>query len=255
MNNSVTEGDIANLVGSAPYRKSSHPEHARTHEIVRNWFANHYSNKSGPTDATGRLIVPHTIFRQPWTDLGNVLLVGEGNLSFAKSILNIPTLGISAMTATTYESNKSLSDEGKLNADYLRCGGVIVMHSIDAANLDEVLKTHQFDTIIFQFPNVGSREPKHGHNPNHILVRRFLKSAAQILKPAGTVLISTVDSPHYQGVFQFDEAAKFAGFQEPTTYSFAPEDFPGYSHINTNDDKSAIENHTKFSTFAFRLSQ
>ena len=36
----------------------------------------------------------------PWQGLGNVLLVGEGNLSFAKSLFRHPTAHITHMTAT-----------------------------------------------------------------------------------------------------------------------------------------------------------
>lgn len=253
MSHSITEGEINKLIASEPYRKSTHPEHAQTHEIVRNWFVNRYNTQPKQADATGKLISSRQTASEPWKDLGNVLLVGEGNLSFAKSILNMPALGVSAMTATTYEGERSLSDEGKANARQLQRMGAIVMHNVDAANLDDALKPYQFDTIIFQFPNVGSREPKHGHNPNYVLVRRFLRSAVQFLKPSGKVIISIVDNPHYQGAFQFEEAAKFAGFQEPKSYPFDPESFSGYSHTNTNDYESAIENHKKFSTWVFRL--
>lgn len=253
MSHSMTEGDISMLIASEPYRKTTHPEHARTHKVVRDWFVNRYNARPKQTDATGKTIASRQTISDPWKDLGNVLLVGEGNLSFAKSILNIPSLGVSAMTATTYEGERSLSEEGKANANQLQSMGEIVMHNVDAVNLDDALKPHQFDTIIFQFPNVGSREPKHAHNPNHVLIRRFLKSAAQFLKSSGKVIISIVDNPHYQGAFQFEEAAQFAGFQEPQSYSFDPDKFPGYSHTNTNDDESAIENHEKFSTWVFRL--
>ncbi len=58
----------------------------------------------------------------PWQGLGDTLLVGEGNLSFAKSLLRQPAAQVSHMTATTYEKEKDLSDEARQNAALLqRC--------------------------------------------------------------------------------------------------------------------------------------
>jgi len=109
------------------------------------------------------------------------------------------------------------------------------------------------DTIIFQFPNAGSREAEERHNPNFILVRDFLKSAAKCLRPHGKVLISAVDNPYYRGAFQFDDAAETTNFELPRVYPFDPSKFPGYSHINTNDEESAIEKYDQFSTWVFTL--
>lgn len=109
------------------------------------------------------------------------------------------------------------------------------MHGVDATHLEKSLRPQEFDTIVFQFPNVGSREAKYGHNPNHVLIRHFLRSAVHYLAPSGKILVSAVDSPHYQGTFQFDEAAAFAGYAAPEAYPFDPARFSGYSHTNTND--------------------
>ncbi len=239
-----SEADIQKLMGSEAYRNSTHRDHTKIQSLVRNWFIKKYNQKSDDADTATQAL---------WENLGNILLVGEGNLSFARSILNISALVISDMTATTYEDKKSLSHEAKINAAHLQQTGAIVIHGIDATKLADEFNGQKFDTIIFQFPHVGSRDPKYGHNPNHILVRRFLSSVVDILNPSGQVLISSVDTPHYEGAFQFEEAAKFAGYETPTIFPFDPEDFPGYVHANTNDDKSALDNHTKFSTWMFRL--
>ena len=179
--------------------------------------------------------------------------MGEGNLSFAKSLLRQPAAQITHMTATTFEKEKNLSDESIQNAHALKCAGAFVLHGIDATHLEKSFKPHEFDAIIFQFSNVGSRDSKHGHNPNHVMIRKFLRSAAPYLKPSGKILISAVDSPHYDDAFQFDEAAEFADYETPETYPFDPSMFSGYSHTNTIDDDSAIEDHNKFSTWVFRL--
>ena len=71
------------------------------------------------------------------------------------------------------------------------------------------------------------------------------------LKPGGLVVISTVDSPFYEGAFKMNEAAEKAGFARPDIYTFYPKDYPAYSHQNTADEESALDEHTAFATFVF----
>lgn len=184
----------------------------------------------------------------PWDNMGDMLLVGEGNLSFAKSLLQLSPIAITHMTATTFEKEKNLPKDTVINAQHLRRRGAIVLHDVDATQLEKSIKPCHFDTIVFQFPNVGNRDPKYNHNPNHILVRKFLKNAISYLKPNGKIMITTVDNPHYHGAFQFGEAAKFAELDAPVTYPFYPTMFSEYVHTNTNDDKSSINEHSKFIT-------
>lgn len=184
---------------------------------------------------------------------GDILFVGEGNLSFALNIAKMPAVNAAKITATTYEDESDISDYTRQNAKALRAMGAGVEHDVDAVNLQKTFSYRQFDTIIFQFPHVGSRLPVEGRNPNFILVRDFLKSAAKCLRRDGNVLITVVDSPYYQGAFQFDEAATSAGFRKPVAYPFDPSKLPGYSHVNTNDENSAIDEQDKFCTWVFTL--
>jgi len=149
-----------------------------------------------------------------------------------------------------------LPEEAYKNAACLKCAGAHILHGVDATRLEKYFRRCSFDTIIFQFPNVGSRKAKYGQNPNHIMIRKFLRSAKPLLAQPGKILISTIDSPHYEGVFKFDRAAEFAGFAKPETYPFDPGIFRGYSHINTNDDEeSALNDHDRFITWMFKVKE
>ncbi len=75
----------------------------------------------------------------PWQALGNVLLVGEGNLSFANSLLKIPNAQITEMTATTFEKENNVSDDTRQNAQKLQGNGALVLHGVDATQLGSVL--------------------------------------------------------------------------------------------------------------------
>jgi len=184
---------------------------------------------------------------------GRTLLVGEGNFSFALSLAKKSQISATKLVATTFEKRRNLSEEATTNVAKLKLKGTMVLYDVDATKLSAVFGSWLFDNIIFQFPHAGSRDAVEGHNPNFILVRDFLVSAKSQLQRGGKVLISAVDTPHYRGAFQFEEAAKIAGFKPPEIYKFDPNAFPKYEHTMTHQNGSALENHNKFSTFIFKI--
>lgn len=184
---------------------------------------------------------------------GRTLLVGEGNLSFSLNLARSSRIVSSRLLTTTFETNDELSEEAIENAQVLKARGVTVVHGVDATDLGNTFGSWLFDNIIFQFPHVGYRGAEEGRNPNFILIRDFLLSAFSQLHRNGRVLITTANTPHYRGAFQFEEAAETAGFQPPEVYPFDPSQFPGYEHTMTHQSSSALENHDTFSTWIFRI--
>ncbi len=184
---------------------------------------------------------------------GNTLLVGEGNLSFSLSLVEKASINPRYLTATVFEIEDEVSEYTLFNAKNLLELGTEVIFEVDATDLKTAFGYQKFDNIIFQFPNVGSREPVEGRNPNYILIRDFLKSAKSQLNEDGKVLIITVNSSYYNGVFHFEEAAHKAGFEQPEIYSFDLDDFPEYIHSMANENESAIEDYDSFCTYVFKL--
>ena len=183
---------------------------------------------------------------------GRTLLVGESNLSFSLGLAKHPSIKARQIIASTFERKDDLSEEAIANSEKLKSLGALALHGVDATKLSYVLGSWKFDTIIFQFPHTGSRESIEGHNPNFILVRDFLLSAAKQLSSGGVVLISAIDSPHYRGAFQFEDAAEIAGFLPPENYPFDLEDFPEYTHTMTNKEESALDAGDDLRTWVFR---
>lgn len=234
------QSQIQTLMRSDAYLKSWNPDHKETQNKVRAWFESLYNSNPAP---------------KPWQNLGDVLLVGEGNLSFARSLAqNKNTHEITSMIATVFEKEVAVKEDAQINSTAIQKDGGKVLYNIDASKIDELFKAHNFDTIIFQFPNVASPDPKYGRSPNHILMRRFLKTAKELLSGDGRVLISTVDNEYYDGVFNVEEAALHADFAEPKIYSFDPKSFPDYTHKNTDNDKSTLDDHNQFKTWVFTKS-
>lgn len=182
---------------------------------------------------------------------GSVLFVGEGNFSFALSLARLRGVEPSSLTVTCYEAEDALGDAAYDNAQKLIRLGTRVRTGMDGTKLSDTFPQKRFRLIIFQFPNVASREALYGQNPNHVMITGFLKSAGDHLTRTGEIVISTVDSPFYEGAFKMHEAAQKAGLSAPVIYNFDPSRFAGYSHQNTENEGSALQNHDTFATFAF----
>lgn len=183
---------------------------------------------------------------------GSTLLVGEGNFSFTASLIRKARIRSNHLTATAFERAEELPETVRERIRHLRSAGVEIHLHVDATDLTRSLGSRKFDSIVFQFPHTGSRDPIHGRNPNFILLRDFLINTKQHLHPNGKVLVTLVDSSHYQGAFQPEEAAQAAGLKPPESLPFKPSDFPGYEHRMTNEEESAIDNHRRFLSWVFR---
>lgn len=182
----------------------------------------------------------------------DVLLVGEGNFSFALSLVKRATPLKHRVYATSFTSVAKAPTRTRQNAEEIKRFGGQVQTGIDATKLSQYFSSKTFDIIIFQFPNIASRVPIYGQNPNHWLVTRFLRSALAHLRPAGEIAITTVDNPHYEGVFKMKEAARKVGLSAPDIFDFDPDDFPEYTHENTLGGTSAIQQQGSFATFVFK---
>jgi hypothetical protein len=54
-------------------------------------------------------------------------------------------------------------------------------------------------------------------------------------------------------MFRFTELSKELNMSTLNKYKFDPKDYPGYVHSMTNQDESAIEDYSKFTTWEFKL--
>jgi len=131
----VTEAEIVRLIGSNAYQLPSHPEYPRARQQVSEWYQTRYGHEAAQRDATGKTLKPADKSVAGFISQiqrGETLLVGEGNLSFAKSLSEISGIDPAKIIASTYESEKDLSDTAKENAGALKRKGMTVLHDIDA---------------------------------------------------------------------------------------------------------------------------
>lgn len=122
-----------------------------------------------------------------------VLLLGEGNLSFASAISKLDSqFTLIASTYETEEQHRERFQGSQLRTEELRKAGVQVLFGVDAtdlATLPEELRARPFDRIIFQFPQHKERNKIH---LNRELLMTFLREAKVLLADAGEVVVSLV---------------------------------------------------------------
>ncbi|CCO30885.1 UPF0617 protein [Rhizoctonia solani AG-1 IB] len=100
----------------------------------------------------------------PFIPTDRILLIGEGNFSFARSLLDhpsIPSLPPANITATAYDSESDCLakyPDAQSHITELRSAGATVLFGVDARHLDKTfsLKTgRKWDKVVWNFPHVG----------------------------------------------------------------------------------------------------
>ena len=175
----------------------------------------------------------------PFNAEDRILLVGEGDFSFAKSI--IEHLGCCDVIATCLDGQEELFEkyepQGEAHVRYLEVEGQTVLYNVDATKLDEhkKLKSGQlFDRIIFNFPHVGgkSKDVNRQVRFNQELLVKFLGAALPLLAQDGTITITLFEGEPYT-LWNIRDLARHSGLEVQRSFRFQAEAYPGYSHSRT----------------------
>ncbi|KIJ66423.1 hypothetical protein HYDPIDRAFT_174520 [Hydnomerulius pinastri MD-312] len=129
----------------------------------------------------------------PFKPTDKILLIGEGNFSFAHALLVDPPpalqhLPSANVTATSYDSEEeciSKYPDAKEIIEGLKQRGAEVLFGIDATKLQKypVLKGRRWDRIVWNFPHAGKGITDQDRNilSNQRLILDFLRSAPHCL--------------------------------------------------------------------------
>ncbi|NWH19403.1 FDXA1 protein, partial [Grus americana] len=165
-----------------------------------------------------------------------VLLLGEGNFSFAASLCGAAGTYV---VATCYESEEEVSGRGRAAESIrrLRERGAEVMFSVDCTKLKDYFfpEKREFDCIYFNFPHCGR---KAGVVKNRELLAHFFRSSAEVLTEKGEVHVALcngqggtpADQPRreWHNSWQIVAVAAGAGFILSDVHPFKAETIHGY---------------------------
>ncbi|KAH7122435.1 hypothetical protein B0J11DRAFT_551069 [Dendryphion nanum] len=200
----------------------------------------------------------------PFDIYDRILLVGEGDFSFARSL--VIEHGCANVTATSFDSEADVEEKYPTFAPIQTelsalTPPVPLHHSIDATKISsyKTLRPEDnepWDTIAFMFPHTGglSTDVNRQVRANQALLVSFFKSCLQhpsaanpavqakkpkdgkpkreFLKMGGKVIVTLFEGEPYT-LWNIRDLARHAGFKVVESWRFDWEQYPGYAHVRT----------------------
>nr|XP_018911250.1 PREDICTED: uncharacterized protein LOC109039964 [Bemisia tabaci] len=175
-----------------------------------------------------------------------VLILGEGNFSFATSLLqslldHSNDCDIASIVATCLEPfSEEFSVGKKRNIAYLKKKGVTVLFGVDVNHLDQHFTkgTNVFTKVIFNFPHVGGKMKIH---LNRVLLSQIFKNVTDYVSHESNVCITLCDGQggtgadsklrRYDDSWQVVEMAAMSNFALKVIEPFPVEIFPNYRPV------------------------
>ncbi|KAG0707616.1 hypothetical protein DFH29DRAFT_979887 [Suillus ampliporus] len=129
----------------------------------------------------------------PFKPTDKILLIGEGNFSFAHALVIDPPSSLehlppSNITATSYDSEEECYDkypDARSKVDVLRERGAEVLFGVDGTRLEKfgALKARRFDRVVWNFPHAGKGITDQDRNilSHQMLILGFLRSVVGCL--------------------------------------------------------------------------
>ncbi|KAI9149750.1 hypothetical protein H9P43_009929 [Blastocladiella emersonii ATCC 22665] len=175
----------------------------------------------------------------PYTLDDTILLVGEGNFSFARAVAQVLGSGANVI-ATAYDDEATVAekypDAAEIIADLKNNLDGTVLFGIDATALNKVpaLKGKTFSKIVFNFPHVGLGIKNQDRNvrANQELLLKFFKSSTAI-SSLTTEFVVTVKAGNPYDLWGVKRLAKMSGLITKASFPFFPDLYPGYEHRRT----------------------
>ncbi|TYZ69103.1 hypothetical protein PybrP1_009911 [[Pythium] brassicae (nom. inval.)] len=173
----------------------------------------------------------------PFSDRQRILVVGDGDLSFALALAVF--LGGGNIVATCYDSKREAQDKYPnlvVNADALESAGAQVHFGVDGTALEReawLRNAAPFHAVVFNFPHLGGATEEDVAK-NQALLRGFFCSARPFLHAArGQVLVSLRNTLFYNR-WRILEQARASDYKLVRTEPFDGSIYSGYEPQRTH---------------------
>ena len=201
----------------------------------------------------------------PFSSSDRILLLGEGDFSFSRSLLE--THGFTSLIATSFDKSSALHSKYPQSTSNVRAleeeEGCQVLFGVDATKLGKSgaldgggkeVRQGNFDRVIFNFPHVGgltkdvNRQVRYNQGESQIaerplrydsrtdslleLVVGFFKSALPLLAPEGSIIVTIFEGEPYS-LWNIRDLARHVGLTVGRSFKFQASAYPGYKHART----------------------
>ena len=184
-------------------------------------------------------------WRKHYSSKQRILLVGEGDFSFALSLAR--AFGSAHnMVASSIDSQEDIASKysnGFSNVIELEERGCQVLYGVDAKQMSQhfFLKTQKFDRIIYNFPHIGFLFRENSFcqiQLNKGLVKGFLKNAKVMLKEEkGEIHVTHKEGDPYNK-WELVKKAEKLGLIMHEVVPFCKQDYPGYQNKRAQGNNS-----------------
>ncbi|KAF2151145.1 hypothetical protein K461DRAFT_211578, partial [Myriangium duriaei CBS 260.36] len=169
-----------------------------------------------------------------------ILLVGEGDLSYTRSLVEVHCPP--SIVSTTYDTLSVLEEkypstvQANITAILAADPDAVLLHGVDATRLSATkgLKGRKFDRVVFNFPHVGGKSTDVNRQVryNQELLVGFFTSAQPLMADGATVVVTLFEGEPYT-LWNVRDLGRHAGLDVVRSFRFDAGLYPGYSHART----------------------